>query len=105
MIRATLQLRIRPGREADFERAWRRVAFEVRGVPGNLRQALLRDTADPGVYTITSDWADEASFRAFERSPEQDALTATIRALRESAVMTVDDLLVHVDGEVPACRG
>ena len=105
MVRATLQLKIRPGHEPDFERAWRQVAAEVRLVPGNLRQALLRDAADPRAFTITSDWADEASFRGFERSPEQDALTATIRTLRESAAMTVHDLVAHVDGEAPACRG
>lgn len=97
MIRVTLRLKIRAGREPEFERAWRRVASEVREVPGNLRQALLHDTSDPGVFTITSDWADEASFRSFERSSEQDALTASIRALRESAVMTVDELMTHIE--------
>jgi heme-degrading monooxygenase HmoA len=99
MIRATLHLKIRPGRELEFRRAWKDVAAEVSRLPGSLRQSLTRSERDPSTFTITSDWADEDSFRAFERSAEQDALTARIRALRESASMTVDDLVAHVDGE------
>ena len=105
MVRATLHLKIRPGLEADFERAWRDVARAVQRAPGNLRQALLRDPADAGAFVITSDWADEASFRCFERSPEQDALTATIRALRESALMSVHELVAHVESEESAWHG
>jgi heme-degrading monooxygenase HmoA len=99
MIRATLHLKVRPGRELEFERAWQDVAAEVSRLPGNLRQALTRNERDPGTFTITSDWADDDSFRAFERSAEQDALTATLRALRESASMTVDHLVAHLDSE------
>ena len=97
MIRATLTMRVRPGREAEFERAWARVAAELRRSPGNLRQALLRDPADPAAFVITSDWDSEDAFRRFERSDAQDRLTATIRALRESATMTVHRLVRHVD--------
>jgi len=99
MVRATLTLKVRAGSEADFVRAWRDVAAAVERLPGNLRQALVRDAGDARRFTITSDWMSAESFRAFERSPEQDALTATLRRLRESAEMSVDDLLVHVDGE------
>jgi heme-degrading monooxygenase HmoA len=99
MIRATLHLKIRSGRELEFRRAWKDVAAEVSRLPGNLRQSLTRNERDPSTFTITSDWADEDSFRAFERSPEQDALTATLRELRESASMTVDHLVAHVDSE------
>jgi heme-degrading monooxygenase HmoA len=77
------------------------VAAEVRRTPGNVRQALLRDPADPAVFVVTSDWDSAEAFRAFERSPEQDALTAPLRGLRESGSMTVHDLLVHLEGEAP----
>jgi len=99
MIRATLTLKIRPGHELEFQRAWQDVAAEVRRLPGSLRQALTRNERDPSAFTITSDWADEDSFRAFECSPEQDELTATLRALRESACMRVDDLVAHLESE------
>ena len=102
MIRATLKVRVRPGREAAFEAAWCAVAATVRDAPGNLRQALLADAADPRLFTITSDWESAAGFRAFETSVGQEELTAPLRDLRESATMSVDRLVVHVDGRAPA---
>ena len=74
MVRATLRLTVRTGREREFQQAWEAIAAEVRRAPGNLRQALLRDAGDPPAFVITSDWESAAAFRAFERSPEQDAL-------------------------------
>jgi heme-degrading monooxygenase HmoA len=103
MVRATLRLTVRAGREREFEDAWSAIAAEVRRAPGNLRQALLRDAADQRAYVITSDWDSAAAFGAFERSPEQDDLTAPLRALRESASMAVDELVVHIQGET-TCR-
>lgn len=102
MVRATLTIKVRSGQEAPFQAAWRAVAAEAARAAGNVRQALLRDPADPRLFVITSDWESAAAFRAFERSPEQDALTAPIRALREAASMTVHDLVIHVEGET-AC--
>jgi heme-degrading monooxygenase HmoA len=102
MIRATLTVEVRPGHEPAFERAWRAVAEEVRGTPGHVRQALLRDPGDPARFVITSDWQTADAFRAFERSPEQEALTAPLRALRASASMSIHDLIVHLEGE--PCR-
>jgi heme-degrading monooxygenase HmoA len=96
MIRATLRMRVRPGMESAFEDAWCRVAAEAGRAPGNLRQTLLRD-AEPRTYVVTSDWDSAAAFHTFERSPEQDALTAPLRALRESAGMSVQYIVLHVD--------
>ncbi len=97
MIRATLYMKVRAGREAEFEQAWRAVAEQTRQVPGNIRQALLRDPADPTSFVITSDWESREAFGAFERSTEQDALTAPLRELRESARMMLHELVLHVD--------
>lgn len=47
---------------------------------------------------ITSDWINEQAFHEFERSPMQDDWTAELRAMRESAQMTTENLLVHVEG-------
>ncbi|WP_433336576.1 antibiotic biosynthesis monooxygenase family protein [Spirillospora sp. CA-294931] len=96
MIRATLRMRVRPGAEDAFERAWDKVAEATARSPHNLRQALLREPGD-SVYVITSDWATLAAFRDFEQSPEQDRLTARLRELRESAEMTVNQIVQHVD--------
>jgi heme-degrading monooxygenase HmoA len=98
-VRATLHMKVKAGREDEFEQAWLTVAEKTRRVPGNLRQTLLSDPDTPSSFVITSDWVNREAFGAFERSPEQDELTATIRELRESASMTVRPLLHHVEGE------
>jgi heme-degrading monooxygenase HmoA len=99
MVRATLTMKVRAGRERDFEQAWRVIAEQVRQTPGNLRQALLRDPGDPSTFVLTTDWESREAFGRFERSPEQDELTAPLRELRESARMTIYELVAHVEGE------
>jgi quinol monooxygenase YgiN len=99
MVRATLYMKVKDGRGDDFEREWRVIAEEVRKAPGNLRQALTRDPDDPDSFVVTSDWSDREAFSEFERSPEQDELTAPLRDLRASARMTVDELVIYVEGE------
>ena len=98
MVRATLYMKVKDGRGDDFETAWREIAEEVRKAPGNVRQALSRDPDDPDSFIVTSDWSDREAFGQFERSPEQDELTAPLRDLRASAHMTVHDLVVHIEG-------
>jgi heme-degrading monooxygenase HmoA len=90
-------MQVQPGREADFEAAWRQVAAVTKSAPGNLRQALLRALDDPSTFIISSDWASREAFGQFEKSPEQDDLTAPIRELRVSASMRIDELVEHVE--------
>lgn len=99
MIRATLYMKVKAGREDEFEQAWRGVAVRTRLVPGNIRQALLRDPADPTGFVITSDWESREAFGRFERSKEQDMLTAPLRELRESAKMTIYEIVAHIEKE------
>jgi heme-degrading monooxygenase HmoA len=99
VIRATLNMKVKEGREDDFERAWREIAQEVRRAPGNIRQALLRDSSDARSFVVTSDWENRDAFTQFERSPEQDRLTAPLRELRESGEMAVHELVVHIEGD------
>ena len=98
MVRATLSMKVQAGREEEFQRAWKAIASQVQHAPGNLRQALLRDPANPSSFVLTSDWESRDDFTRFERSPEQDALTAPLRELRESATMSVYDLVDHLEG-------
>ena len=96
MVRVTLRLRVKSGREGEFEEAWRGVARFVEATDGSLGQALLRDRDDPQTYVITSDWSSEATFREFERSEVQDVATAPLRELRLSSRMSVEDLVARV---------
>jgi heme-degrading monooxygenase HmoA len=96
MVRATLTMKVQEGREADFEAAWRAVAEQTRSAPGNISQTLLRASDAERTFIIVSDWESREHFGQFERSPEQDDLTAPIRALRESASMRVDEIVAHV---------
>lgn len=97
MIRAVLTMKVKEGTGTAFEQAWRDVAEQTRQVPGNLRQTLLVDQNEPDLFVITSDWVDRESFGRYERSDEQDRLTAPLRALRESAHMSIQTLVMHVE--------
>lgn len=102
-IRAVLRMKVKSGREEEFVAAWRRVAAVAATRPGNLAQALLRDPADGSVFYVSTDWRSLAEFGAFERSPEQDELTAPLRALREEAAMTLYQIVETA--EPPAQAG
>ncbi len=99
MIRVTLYMKVKAGREDEFEQAWRMVAAYTQSVTGNLRQALLRDPEDPTGFVISSDWKSREDFRLFEQSAEQDRITAPLRELRESAKMSILNLVAHVEKE------
>ncbi len=103
MVRAALRLSIRPDSEQEFLHVWAQIAEEVRTSPGNLRQTLHRSVDDPRQFLIVSDWIDEGAFRAFERSPEQDALTEPVRRLRKEADMCVYEVVKRVEGTDRGC--
>lgn len=90
-------MKVKAGSGDEFERAWRAIAEEVRKAPGNVRQALTRDPDDRDSFVVTSDWDSREAFHAFETSPEQDDLTAPLRDLRDSARMTVHELVTHIE--------
>jgi heme-degrading monooxygenase HmoA len=97
MVRTSLYMKVKPGRGEEFQQAWRKIAEEVKQVPGNVRQTLTRDPEDPDSFVVTSDWESREVFSNFETSPEQDDLTAPLRDLRESARMTVHELVAHIE--------
>ena len=99
MIRATLYMHVKEGREDDFERAWHDISEHARHVPGNLRQTLMRDPDDPATYVITTEWASRQAYADFEHSAEQDALTAPLRELRASARQVIYDVVADVESD------
>jgi heme-degrading monooxygenase HmoA len=101
MVRATLTITVKPGKEEEFVRVWQEIAEHVRHNTGNVRQTLLRSADEERTFVVASDWGSREAFTEFERSPEQDDLTAPIRALRESGRMTVQEIVVDVEGGGP----
>jgi heme-degrading monooxygenase HmoA len=97
-----LEMQVKAGREAEFEDVWRAIAAKVRAEPDNRGQALLRPQTQPRTFVIVSDWATEASFRAFEKSPAQAELTAPLRELRESVKMTLHEVVLVVEPGSPS---
>jgi 2-polyprenyl-6-methoxyphenol hydroxylase-like FAD-dependent oxidoreductase/heme-degrading monooxygenase HmoA len=97
-VRTLLRMRVREGCEERFEEAWRTAAAQIAGQPGNLRQELMRDSADPRSFLIAGDWADREAADAFGRSRAREALTAALRDLREDADRGTYDLLYGVAG-------
>ena len=93
MIRAVLTMKVKSGQENNFEQAWKAIAEKTQVASGNLRQALLRSPQDPATFVITSDWESREAFTRFERSDEQDRLTAPLREMRESVKMTIYQLV------------
>jgi heme-degrading monooxygenase HmoA len=67
MFIATNNFKVAPGRETDFETAWRQRDSHLKGVPGFVRFALLRGR--DGEYVSQSSWASEAAFVAWTQSP------------------------------------
>jgi heme-degrading monooxygenase HmoA len=64
------EFRVRPGREAEFERRygadgdWARLFRAGEGYEGTV---LLRDVKDAGRYVVTDTWRDAAAYEAFQQ--------------------------------------
>jgi len=77
MIVIVWEFRVRPGREAEFERAygpegdWARL---FRRSPGYRGTELLRDPHDPERYLTLDRWADAAAFETFQAEHRADYL-------------------------------
>jgi heme-degrading monooxygenase HmoA len=77
-IRVVMTATIKPADREAFEKAYVEVTTKVRGTPGHVRDALLRDSADGTRYCLIAEWETEELFRAWADDPEH---------LRQSAAM------------------
>ncbi|MFC9427870.1 antibiotic biosynthesis monooxygenase family protein [Streptomyces sp. NPDC056987] len=97
-LRVLLEIRIAPGHEAEFEELWRGHADLVRRLPDNHGQQLYRLAGSDGCYTVLTDWTDEPSFRAFERSEAQQAYLGRLWPMREGGGMSLLEPLHKLSG-------
>ncbi|MFI6389994.1 antibiotic biosynthesis monooxygenase family protein [Nonomuraea sp. NPDC050547] len=88
VFRVMLRMQIIAGKEEDFERVWYSVADVVGDDPANVGQWLSKSAEEAGVYYIMSDWADEARFRAFERSDAHVEHREKLHPYRSHGTMT-----------------
>jgi heme-degrading monooxygenase HmoA len=86
-------MKVKADRVDEFIQAWRKVAACAQRMSGNLHQALLRDPQDSAGFIISSDWESKEAFQIFERSNEQDRLTASLREMRLSSRMETYDVI------------
>lgn len=104
-VRTILRMRARKGCEQAFEQAWRDAASEIRRIPGNVRQELIRHADDPHTFLIVNDWTDRTALDAFGRTSGSERLTTALRHLREDADHHTYEVLHVVDGgKGPAVR-
>jgi quinol monooxygenase YgiN len=69
MMTVIARLKVRPGKEAEFERAAREMVAHVKASePGTVTYVLHRSTADPTVFAFYEVYADAAAFTAHSQS-------------------------------------
>src|SRR5438552_3317330 len=79
MVRATLTITVKPGKEDEFVEAWRAIAEEVSREPANLRQALMRDADAERTFVLLSEWESREAFLAWERDEIHMQTTTPMR--------------------------
>ncbi len=86
-VGVVVSCRVPPARAADFEDGLRELMRAAALQPGRIAADVLRGAAAPGgrEYHVVYRFADEASLRAWEASPERQALIARIAPLFEEA--------------------
>jgi heme-degrading monooxygenase HmoA len=62
-------VRLRPGTGDAFLAAYEAIRWEAAKVPGHLRDQVCQSEHDPDEWLITSEWASEEDFLAWERTP------------------------------------
>lgn len=85
MRRVMLSMLVKEGCEERFVDTWKAFAPRVGAQPGNGGQVMLRDTKDPRVFLIASDWRDEDSLKSFQESSLRRDLSSALNELRETA--------------------
>ncbi|MBP2327257.1 heme-degrading monooxygenase HmoA [Kibdelosporangium banguiense] len=98
VFRVMLRMRIKPGMEREFERAWLQIGDSVTSHPANIGQWLSRSAEEDGVYYIVSDWVDEPRFREFETSDRHLNHRKKLHPYRSDGSMVTMHVVAHLPG-------
>jgi heme-degrading monooxygenase HmoA len=78
--RVVFHLRLKPGREEDFVRAYESIRHAVaEGVPGHIVDQVCQSPDDPLKWLITSEWESLDDFLAWEATDEHRELAKPLR--------------------------
>lgn len=78
--RVVFLIRLKPGLEAEFLRAYESIRHEVaQGVKGHLVDQVCQSPTDPDQWLITSEWESLDDFLAWERTEEHRELVKPMR--------------------------
>ena len=78
--RVVFHIRLKPGREADFLKAYEAIRHIVaQGVKGHLVDQICQSIDDPLDWLITSEWESIDSFLEWRRLPEHRDLVKPMR--------------------------
>jgi quinol monooxygenase YgiN len=79
-----VKFKVKAGKNADFERAFREMQAGVRAQePGNVYYDLYVTDRDPQTYVIVEHYKDQAAVAAHGKSKHAQKLIATLRDLLE----------------------
>ena len=102
MITVMNRIGVKPEFAAQFEESFRNRAGLVDGMPGFIRNEVLKPTKPGDPYIVLTYWQDEPSFRAWTESDEFKQGHARSGSLPHDAftgrpVLEVHDLLLSSD--------
>jgi heme-degrading monooxygenase HmoA len=84
--RVAFHIRLKPGREADFLKAYEAVRHLVaQGVKGHLVDQICQSIDDPLNWLITSEWDNIDAFLEWERLPAHRDLVKPMRECWDEA--------------------
>lgn len=86
----TVRFEVRPGREEEFRQALVQVLAPTRAEPGCLAIHAFESVREPVIFSIHSEWVDEAAFETHSQLPHtlrfleaaERCLTHPVRGLR-----------------------
>jgi heme-degrading monooxygenase HmoA len=78
--RVVFHLRLKPGREQDFLKAYEAIRHQVaQGVKGHVRDQVCQSVDDPLNWLITSEWDSIEDFLQWEQQPGHRSLVKPMR--------------------------
>jgi heme-degrading monooxygenase HmoA len=105
-VRSMIRFQVKPGREAEFEAAFRRAGMLTlpRQAPGFVSEELCRSLEEASVYVVVARWTSEAAYRAWQQRSRDDT-SAETAALLDTVIDLVPGIAYEILDEAAAGDG